>query len=236
MRDLEADGIVYTLKGKGTFVSNDIKETLKDDQSWKINWDNKINKYAKRADELDIVKSEIPWSKGLISFKSISPPGELFDMDEFKKAFLDRLSIEEDKILNYGYANGYKPLINYLLSYMKDKGVDISQKEVLITNGFTEGLEIVLDSFTNEGDKIICENPTHNTAIKIMKVHGIDIVGVKMDKDGINLDDLNKKIKDNNIKFAYITPSYHNPTGIVMRPGKRYELYNILKENNIPLI
>lgn len=234
--NLEADGIVYTLKGKGTFVSNDIKETLKDDQSWRINWDSKINKYAKRADELDIVKSEIPWSKGLISFKSISPPGELFDMDEFKKAFLDRLSIEEDKILNYGYANGYKPLINYLLSYMKDKGVDISQKEVLITNGFTEGLEIVLDSFTNEGDKIICENPTHNTAIKIMKVHGIDIVGVKMDKDGINLDDLNKKIKDNNIKFAYITPSYHNPTGIVMRPGKRYELYNILKENNIPLI
>ena len=56
------------------------------------------------AEKLDIVKSEIPWEKNLISFKSISPDGELFDMEEFKKAFLNRISIEGHKILNYGYA------------------------------------------------------------------------------------------------------------------------------------
>lgn len=234
--NLEADGIVYTLKGKGTFVSGESETKATDHNIWTVDWNINTNEYAKRAEELDIVKTELPWSKGLISFKSIAPHGELFDMDEFKKSFLDRLSVEGDKILNYGYANGYKPLIDYLLNYMEEKGVDVSNKSVLITNGFTEGLEIVLDSFTNEGDKILCENPTHNTAIKMMKVHGIDIVGVQMDKDGLNLDDLKSKIKNNKIKFAYITPSYHNPTGIVMRPGKRYELYNMLKENHIPLI
>ena len=80
---------------------------------------------------LDIVKSEIPWEKNLISFKSISPDGELFDMEEFKKAFLNRISIEGHKILNYGYAKGYKPLIEYLLEYMNSKGSRYRQAKIL---------------------------------------------------------------------------------------------------------
>ena len=31
-------------------------------------------------------------------------------------------------------------------------------------------------------------NPTHNTAVKIMKLHGLEIVGVDMEDDGIDLD------------------------------------------------
>ena len=61
----------------------------------------------------------------------------------------------------------------------------------------TEGLEMIFTAYTNTGDKIICENPTHNTAIKIMKVHGLDVVGVSMTEDGIDVDELEKKLKNN---------------------------------------
>ena len=169
--NLEEKGVLYTVKGRGTFVS-EVKSINED--GWKVSWSKKVNDYGNLAEKLDIVKSEIPWEKNLISFKSISPDGELFDMEEFKKAFLNRISIEGHKILNYGYAKGYKPLIEYLLKYMNTKGVDTKGKDIIITNGFTEGLEMLLTAYTNKGDKIICENPTHNTAIKIMKVHGLD--------------------------------------------------------------
>ena len=106
--NLEEQGIVYTVKGKGTFISSN---KSKDKNGWKVNWDNKVNTYGKTAYDLDIIKHEIPWEKDLISFKSIAPDGELFDMEEFKKAFLNRISIEGHKILNYGYAKGYKPLM-----------------------------------------------------------------------------------------------------------------------------
>ena len=139
--NLEEKGVLYTVKGRGTFVS-EIKSINED--GWKISWSEKANDYGKLAEKLDIVKSEIPWEKNLISFKSISPDGELFDMEEFKKAFLNRISIEGHKILNYGYAKGYKPLIEYLLKYMNTKGVDTEGKDIIITNGFTEGLEMLL--------------------------------------------------------------------------------------------
>ena len=231
--NLEDEGVVYAVKGKGTFISPSKSKT---EEGWQISWNDKVNNYGKLALELDIVKSEIPWEKNLISFKSISPDGELFDMEEFKKAFLNRISIEGHKLLNYGYAKGYKPLMEYLLEYMKSKGVDIEGKDIIITNGFTEGLEMLCEAYTSPGDKIICENPTHNTSIKIMKVHGIEVVGVKMNEDGIDILELEEKLKDNKIKFGYLIPSYHNPTGIVLKGEKRFEVYNLFKKYNVPII
>ncbi|MCY6355254.1 MocR-like pyridoxine biosynthesis transcription factor PdxR [Clostridium sp. ZS2-4] len=230
---LEDSGLVYTLKGKGTFVS-DVKIISED--RWTIDWQNKINDYAIASEELDIIKTELKYKKGMISFKSIAPDETLFDIEEFKRAFMNRISIEGEKILNYGYAQGYKPLIDYLMEYMKSKGVNIANKDILITNGFTEGFDIVLSSLTEKGDKVICENPTHNTALKIMRLKGIDIIGITMEQDGLNAQELEKVLQQNQVKMAYLVPSYHNPTGIVMPSEKREKIYNIFKEYNVPII
>lgn len=231
--NLECEGIVYTIKGKGTFI---LMEKSINNETWEIKWEERTNSYGKLAEELDIVKNEIPWEKNLISFKSISPDGNLFDMEEFKRAFLNRISIESHKILNYGYAKGYKPLMEYLIEYMNGKGIVTSNKDIIITNGFTEGLEMLLTAYTNRGDKIICENPTHNTSIKIMKVHGLDIACVNMKADGIDIIELEEKLKVGGIKFGYLIPSYHNPTGVVMTGEKRYKVYNMFKKYNVPII
>lgn len=145
---LEDDGFIYIKKGKGAFVSN---VNIHVEEKWTVNWEKNINDYAKKAENLDIIKHEIPWEKGMISFKSISPDENLFDLEEFKKAFLNRFSLEGEKILNYGYAIGYRDLINYIMKYMKNKGVDTSNKKILITNGFTEGFDIVLSSLIKKG-------------------------------------------------------------------------------------
>ena len=76
--NLELEGILYTVKGKGTFVAD---KNITSKGEWNIDWSNKSNEYANLSCRLDTVKSEIPWEKGMISFKSISPDGELFDVE-----------------------------------------------------------------------------------------------------------------------------------------------------------
>ncbi|WP_123052933.1 PLP-dependent aminotransferase family protein [Clostridium sp. JN-1] len=230
---LRDEGFIYTKRGKGAFAA-DVQ--INHQSKWNVDWTKRINSYTRNAEKLDIVKHEAKWKKGMISFKSIAPDESLFEVEEFKKAFLNRISIEGEKILNYGYAKGYKPLIEYLLKYMENKGVNVENKDILITNGFTEGFDIILSSILNEGDKILCENPTHNTAIKIMKLHNLDIEGVKLDDDGVNLEDLKDKLSNNDFKIAYLIPSYHNPTGIVMSADKRIKVYNLLKKYQVPIV
>ncbi|MHC1721510.1 MAG: PLP-dependent aminotransferase family protein [Clostridiaceae bacterium] len=230
---LQDEGLINIVEGKGTFVFYD---KLIREGSWEIDWSSRISEYGRMAEGLDIIKHELPWKKGMISFKSIAPDESLFDVQEFKRCFLNRISIEGEKILNYGYAQGYRPLINFLTGYMKGKGVETEGKKILITNGFTEGFDIVLSALTTEGDRVLCENPTHNTSIKIMKLHKLEIHGVTQEKDGINLAELKEKLGKNSYKLAYLVPSYHNPTGVVMSAEKRLQSYNILKEYNVPIV
>ena len=233
--ELKSEGIIYSLSGRGTFVNS---ENIIHSSHWQIDYKNFENDYMKTTNDMDIMKSEVRWKSGQISFKSIAPDGELFDMEELKKSFLNRFNLEGHKLLNYGYAQGYKPLIDYLHKYMNKNGVDTTHKDILIVNGFTEGLNLVISTLTNHEDYILCENPTHNTSIKIMKSHGVNIIPMNMNEKGLDFDDLDKKLKKykNKIKFSYITPSYHNPTGMVMSPENRYKFYNLMKKNNIPII
>lgn len=230
---LEDEGFIYSSMNKGVFVS-DIN--INHQNGFKIDWTKKITKLMKESEELDIVKNEIRNSRGMISFQSIAPDENLFDVEDFKRAFLNRMNIEGNKILSYGYAKGYKPLIDYLLRYMKNKGVNTDGKDILITNGFTEGFDLILSGLTEAGDGVLCENPTHNTAIKIMKLHGLNILGVEMEEDGINTAGLNERLLTEKIKLAYLIPSYHNPTGIIMSPEKRMNVFNLLKKYEIPVI
>ncbi len=230
---LEDSNLAYTVDGIGTFVS---KIDVNKDNEWNTKWVNNISSYASSAEKLDIMKHEKLYKKGMISFKTIAPDESLFDVEEFKRAFLNTMSIEGEKILNYGYAKGYRPLINFLLEYMRQKGVNTTNKSILITNGFTEGFDIVLSSITEKGDKIICENPTHNTAIKLMRLHEVDIIGIEVDEEGINLSKLKEALLSNDIKAAYLVPSYHNPTGMVMPYKKREDIYKLLKTHNVPII
>ena len=231
--NLESTGLIQTKRGKGTFVAIQGKTTS---YEYTIDWKNKRNSYSKTLRDLDIIKNELPYKKGMISFKSIAPEDSLFNVDEFKRALLDAWSIEEKHLLSYGYAKGYKPLIEYFTNYMEEKGVNIQNKDILITNGFTEAFDIILSSLTEPGDIIICEEPTHNTALKIMKAHGLKVIQVPLDTEGMNIEALKKVMKEYSPKFGYLIPSYNNPTGIVTKAERRKEIYKIFGENKIPII
>ena len=231
--NLESRGVIYSIKGKGSFVKIMPKSNV---HKVSLDWKDRLSHYGKTCEEMDIIKTQPLYEKGMISFKSIAPEGTLFDVEEFKRAFLDVIALEGEKILNYGYAQGYKGLIDYLLTYMESKGVNIEEKDILVTNGFTEGLDILLSAYTKPGDKVICEMPTHHTTLKMMKAHDLQIIGVPMDDQGIDTEELENQIIKHSPKWVYLTPSYQNPTGIVMSGERRNEVYKIISRYQVPCI
>lgn len=231
---LEEEGLVYTVKGKGSYIAQITASAAA--PSWRLDWQERMNEQARMAEAMDLMKHGIRAERGTISFTSIAPNEKLFDLGNVKRAFLDRMAVEGEVLLNYGYAKGYKPLIDLLKQYMEQKGVDLAGKDLLITNGFTEGLDLVLSSLTKRSGAVICENPTHHTAIKNLRLHGYEITGIGMERDGIDLEQLEQALRRQSFDCAYLVPSYHNPTGIVMSPEKRLELMKLLTRYQVPVI
>ncbi|MFD1174974.1 PLP-dependent aminotransferase family protein [Paenibacillus puldeungensis] len=233
---LEEEGLTYVIQGKGSFIAASVP-TSNTVSPWQLDWKSRMNEQACLAVELDRMKHGIRATKGTISFTSIAPDETLFDLDNVKRAFLDRMAVEGNILLNYGYAKGYKPLIDYLLKYMERKGVDLQGKDMLITSGFTEGLDIVLSAIRKKKHgSVLCENPTHQTAIKNFKIHGFDITGIPMEHDGIDLGKLEQALLERPYDCAYLIPSYHNPTGIVTSAEKRLTLMQLLSRYRVPVI
>lgn len=231
--DLEEAGLIYAVKGRGHFISQASTTAI---SSGVFDWSEKLSDQAQLAEEMDLMKHGIRWEKGMIAFTSIAPDEKLFDLNNVKRAFLDRISIEGEIILNYGYAKGYKPLIDYLLRYMENKGVDLAGKDLLITNGFTEGFDLVVSTLNKTSGRVLCENPTHHTALKILKLHGFDVTGIAMERDGVNMRELAATLAQQPFDLAYLIPSYQNPTGIVTSPEKRMEVLRLCAEHQVPII
>jgi DNA-binding transcriptional MocR family regulator len=232
---LEDDGFIYMVKGQGAFVAA-VSVDKEESAGLCLDWSSLVNDYTLQATEWDIEKKELKWEKGMISFKSIAPDPGLFEVEEFKRAFLKRFALEGEKLLNYGYAKGYRNLIQYITGYMKNKGVDSTGKDILITNGFTEGLHLVLTAITRPGDLIVTENPTHNTAIKMMRLAGLRIQGVPVREDGPDLAELKRVVGSEPVGCGFLIPSYHNPTGLVISAEKRQKIFEIFEQYRVPII
>ncbi|WP_151733305.1 PLP-dependent aminotransferase family protein ['Paenibacillus yunnanensis' Narsing Rao et al. 2020] len=233
---LEDEGFIYAVQGQGNYVSQAAFQDHAASLRWTLDWKERLNDQALLAEELDIMKHGIRAGKGTISFTSIAPDESLFDLGAVRKAFLERMAVEGNVLLNYGYAKGYKPLIDYLKQYMEHKGVDLRGKDMLITNGFTEGFDLVLSALGKRHGAVLCENPTHHTALKNLRLHGFEIRGVPMERDGIHLAELQSALEDGQYDCAYFVPSYHNPTGIVMSPEKRLQLMKLMSAYQVPVI
>lgn len=71
---------------------------------------------------------------------------------------------------------------------------------------------------------------------KNLKLQGFEITGIPMECDGIDVERLEEVLQNNSFDLAYLTPSYHNPTGIVMSPAKRSAVMKLMARHQIPVI
>ncbi|MGE5581765.1 MAG: PLP-dependent aminotransferase family protein [Bacillota bacterium] len=231
--ELQNQQLIQNVQGRGAFVSaiNNKKE-----KTPVVDWMKRVNEYGKTALNLIQTSRQYPWKKGIISFNSLAPDDSIFEVEEVKRAFLNRIALEGGKLLNYGETKGYRPLIDWLKRYLQAKGVDFQGKDILITNGFTESFALVLAALTEPGDNIICENPTHNLALNAMKLAGLKITGIQMSQDGLDLQQLEEALTAKTAKLGFIMPSYHNPTGLVMSPDKRLKVLELFEKYQLPLV
>jgi DNA-binding transcriptional MocR family regulator len=119
---------------------------------------------------------------------------------------------------------------------MKNKGIDTPAENVFITSGSQQALEIASRILIEAGNYVIAEEPTYTGALSIFNTLRARIIGVPLEKDGLNLDVLEDALKKYNPKFIYTIPNFQNPTAITMSISKRKQLVFLAEKYNVPII
>ena len=174
----------------------------------------------------------------IISLAAGNPAPESFPVKELAKISADIFENSPVTALQYGMTEGYPPLREAVADRLKNKfsiGKDFDTT-VIVTGG-QQGLELTCKAFCNEGDTVICENPTFIGALNAFRSNGANTVGVELEDDGINVEKLEETIKNTkNAKLLYLIPTFQNPAGITTSLEKRKKIYEIAKKYQIVII
>jgi 2-aminoadipate transaminase len=170
---------------------------------------------------------------------------ESIPIAELAKSAEKVIKAEGKNLALYGHNSGPQGnllLREFLVSYLGNyTGINISIDNILLTSGSLQALDLINKLLLNSGDTVLVEEATYGGAISRIKSLGVNHIGIKLDKDGICLDNLVStldKLKSKNIipKFLYTIPTVQNPTATIMPENRRKKILEIAEKYKFVII
>lgn len=165
----------------------------------------------------------------VISFAAGNPAPEAFPKEEIAEISDELLRNDPILALQYSVTEGYTPLRELLKDWLASKNCFHSEfDDLIVTSGGQQANELSCKVLLNEGDTLLCESPSFIGSLNAFRSYNVNLVGVDMDEDGINLEKLENALRtEKNVKILYLIPNFQNPTGRTMSFEKRKAVYEL---------
>jgi 2-aminoadipate transaminase len=128
--------------------------------------------------------------------------------------------------MRYGTGYGFAPLRELLAGQY---GVGLEQ--VMIGNGSLSFVDL-FGLILTPGSTVLVESPTYDRTITLLKRHGVNVVSVPLEPDGVNLQAFENAIKTHKPTLAYLIADFQNPSGATMSLSKRHAVLELAEQHN----
>ena len=174
----------------------------------------------------------------VVSLSAGNPSPEAFPAKEIAEISARILSENPISVLQYSVTEGYTPLRQHMMEYMrKTHNTGSDNDDILITTGAQQIMDLCTKALVNEGEAVICEAPSFIGSLNTFRAYNARLVGVTVEPDGMNTDELEEKLKANpDAKLIYTIPNFQNPSGVTMSLEKRKKVYELAKKYGVLII
>ena len=139
--------------------------------------------------------------------------------------------------LNYGDRQGDPRFLESLATYLSaGYGARANADNLFITGGNSQALDLVSSVFAKPGDTVFVEEPSYFLAFQIFRDHQLNIVGIPVDEDGLDLEYLQRELKNHKPAFIYTIPTYHNPGGQSLSAERRKALVKLSQQHEFLIV
>lgn len=171
----------------------------------------------------------------VISFAGGFPSKDCLPGEEIDEISSKLLAEAREGMLQYSPTEGQEDLRRYIVKFMANKGIDVDLKNILVTSGSQQGLDLVSKIFVNPGDKVFTEAPSYVGGLGAIRNYQGEIIGIGVDDQGIKIDILEEKLaelakKNQTPKFIYLVADFNNPTGLAIATERRKRLVELAEE------
>lgn len=164
---------------------------------------------------------------GMISFASGMPELGALPYEQLAEITARLMRERGPEVMQYGASTGTAGLKEQILELMRLEGIEnAAPEDVVVTTGSQNGLDLLSRILIDPGDVVLAESPSYSGALAVFTGAQAEVVHVASDGDGLLPEELERTIarlqaQGRTIKFLYTIPSYQNPGGTMLPPGRR---------------
>lgn len=179
---------------------------------------------------------------GVIDLGWGHPSPRLHPTDALAAAAQSVLGTQSAVPLQYGAVQGFGPLLESLAAYLSTQesyGGPVAPDSLFLTAGASAAIDLATTLYATAGDIVIVEEPTYYLIGQIFIDHGLNVVGVPTDADGLDTDALAEVLESGESprpKLLYTIPTYQNPNGSVLPLQRRRHLIELARRHGFTII
>lgn len=136
----------------------------------------------------------------------------------------------------YGTSEGEPALRELIASEARALGVPCNAEQVLIVSGSQQTLDLAAKLFIDPGTEVLLEAPTYLAALQSFQLFGAECLAVDQEADGPQLDAMRQTLEQHRPAFAYLIPTFQNPSAVRYSEAKRAAVAALLDEFGVTLI
>jgi len=182
------------------------------------------------GERLDLIFERL--TKEDSSFAVASPGTDLLPVDRLEAA-LGRL---KRSWIEYSDPAGDAALRRRIALASEESDGAVDPRDIIITNGATEALSIVLQTILKPGDTVILEAPTYFNYFRQLAPLNVEIVEVPVGHDGMDLDILARELGARAVRAIIVQPNVQNPPGATMSDTAKARLVALAAAQDATLI
>jgi 2-aminoadipate transaminase len=185
---------------------------------------------------------EISMKPGLVSLAGGNPNLSSLPLADLGRTASDIISEAGLEALQYGGGQGTAELRRQICDVMAAEGLtDADPENVVVTAGSQSAQDVVAKVFCDPGDVVLIEDPTYVGALNTFEAYQVDVQPVPVDSDGLVPDRLQQRISElkaagKTIKLLYTIPNFNNPSGVLLSAGRRQQIVDICRAENILVV
>ncbi|MBU3158050.1 PLP-dependent aminotransferase family protein [Clostridium estertheticum] len=172
-----------------------------------------------------------------IDFSTSILDTRILPYEDFQHCLNQAMELYKKKFISNSSTQGLETLINVIAKQLQDYQVFTNKQNIFITSGSQQAINILtMMHFPNGGENVLIEQPTYYGVIKSLELNNINTIGIKRNLDGIDFNELEKIFKCNNVKFFYIIPRFHNPTGFSYSNNDKRKILELAEKYNVYIV
>ncbi|MCR8655946.1 aminotransferase-like domain-containing protein [Paenibacillus endoradicis] len=180
---------------------------------------------------------QAPEKSEFIDFATSSPTWNAFPYKDFQHCINKAIDTYQADLFRYGTPKGLPSLVIEAQKLLEEYQVFTHMDNIFITSGVQQALSLLsLMPFPNNRTKILVEQPSYHLYMDFIKTYQLPAVGIKLTKEGINLDELEQIFRKDDIKFFYTMPRFHNPLGISYSRKEKESILHLANKYDVYII